>query len=558
MLQKQPSDRFRSMTEVIASLSRIAGSPSANPTVISPPPQPLTTATTTFSAEAVDDPLLSAVPLRLQADVPVIRAFLATISHRYEWLGGNTLRLTTPDIAGAARYEFFALLLTALPDNGHLGTMTFMHHAFPLEEHLAKLDRDARKVVIVLSDSFELGRGVREKILDYRNRLDALVVPVYLGELRKAHRAGKLEPLFMDRLADFQAIPDLYAASGPLADPTRFFGMRHVLDQLVAELEAPDRIVVIHGLPGSGRSSLVRMADYGMASARFVRVPCGELETPALASKIAIALSDGGEVVLAARRARSTFGKGPLVLVLEDADVLLDRVMDPAMTDRAGRELWMTLTELAHAEILSIVATTVRGFRIGQRVHDGRTNSFAADVHTLEVPRLERATVMRLMRDLGAQMNIAIPDVVVDQCSHLSGGNVDVVRRLCSSMLKRHRREAAHHALREVTLIPKDLKNAAAELTALRGTFESLLPWLCGAEQRALVGIAARRPRDATELATRDLSVSDATSAVEDLRGMGLVERDGEREAITIPLLAAWSERHLANRSRSRMLRWFQ
>lgn len=390
-----------------------------------------------------------------------------------------------------------------------------MQHALPLEHHLATLDRDARKVVIVLSDSFELGRGVREKILDYRNRLDALVVPIYVGELRKAHRAGRLSSLFMERFADFQAVPDLYAASGPLLDPTRFFGMRQVRDELIAELEAPRRIAVIHGLPGSGRSSLVRMADYGMSAARFVHVACAALEPAALAARIAAVLGHPGDLGPAARAARGALSAGRLVLVLEDADPLLGRLADPSAGEPDGCALWAVLSELAREQVMSTLATTVRGFALAQRVRGGRANPLAADVHAIEVPRLDRETVARLLRDLGVQMNVTMADRVVAECAELSGGNVDVVRRLASAMLKQHRRDAAHHALRAVELSRDDLRRAAAELVAPRSTFEPL----------------------------------------DELRLLGLVERVGSTERLTIPLFGAWARRHLVGAAASS--RWW-
>jgi hypothetical protein len=127
----------------------------------------------------------------------------------------------------------------------------------------------------------------------------------------------------------------------------------------------------------------------------------------------------------------------------------------------------------------------------------------------------------------------------------LSGGNVDVVRRLASAMLKQHRREAAHHALRAVELTHDDLRRAAEELIAPRRTFDLLLSWLSPAEQRVLRGVADGRLRDAADLAGKDLSAADAEAALDELRLLGLVERAGSSERLTIPLLGSWAKRHL-------------
>jgi hypothetical protein len=508
-----------------------------------------------------EDVLEAALPAHLRSDAPLIRSFLHRVAGGYERVGDNALRLIDPRVSGAAGFEFFALLLSGAPGGERqLGTMTFMHQALPLQQHLERLDRDARKVVIVLSDAFELGRGVREKILDYRIRLDALVVPIYLGELRKAHRAGRIETLFMDCVADFQAVPDLYAASGPLTDPTQFFGMRQVLDELVAELEEPRRIAVIHGLPGSGKSSLVRMADYGMTSARFIRVPCAAIAPAAMVTKISGALGGTGgslqELANAARTARSAAADSRLVLVLDNADAWFDGPGEHA-TDHGGmREVWDVLIELVRDQVMSTVATTVRGFALGQRVRQGRSNPLTEYVHLIEVPRLERQTAARLVRDLGAQMNVTATERVVAECAALSGGNVDVLRRLCSDMLKHHRREATHHALRSVELTRRDLQTPAADLVAMHSTFEGLLPWLSATEQRVLHRVAVSRPRDAADVAAKELDVAHASAALEDLRLMGLVERIDSREQVAIPLLASWSKQHLGDRSRVSS-RWF-
>ncbi len=546
MLTKDPAARFPYMDDVVLALvEAVKAIPASSVTAQTAVPRQRPPEPTVFQS---DDALDRVVPPHFRADMPAIRAFLQHVSSDYVQLGANTLRLTTPRGAGVAGFEFFAFFLSGVSGaEGQLGTITFMQQAMPIEHYLATIDRDARKVVIVLTDSFEFGRGVREKILDYRNRLDALVVPIYVGELRKAHRAGKLETLFMDRFADFQPVPDLYAASGPLSDPTRFFGMRRVLDELIAELEAPRRIAVIHGLPGSGRSSLVRMADYGMSAARFVYVASRDSDVAALAARIETSLGHvRGNLGAAARAASHALRPGRLVLVLEDADPLLGRLTDSAASEPALRELWTALAELAHDQVMSTLATTVRGFALGQRIREGRANPFAADVHLIEVPRLERETVARLLRDLGAQMNVTVTEGVVAECAKLSGGNIDVVRRLASEMLKYHRREAAHHALRAVELTHDDLRRVVEELVASRRTFEVFLSWLSPAEQRVLRGASDGRLRNAADLAAADLLAAEADAALDELRLLGLVERAGPRERLTIPLLGLWAKRHLA------------
>jgi hypothetical protein len=241
-----------------------------------------------------------------------------------------------------------------------------------------------------------------------------------------------------------------------------------------------------------------------------------------------------------------------VVLVLDDAQLVtvsdayetwsIDGI-DPI--DPSLRALLEVLIELAHDKVMTTVATTVRGFLLGRAIHNGSRNPFVKAIRTLHVPPLERRAVIQMIRDLGAQMNVTASERVVAGCAELSGGHVDIVRRLCSRMLQRHRRDDTQHALRAVELTRRDLRAAAADLVALPGTFESLLPWLTMSERRVLYGIAVKPPHDVADLATDRLRVQEATAAAEELRDMGLVQRVDSREQLTIPLLASWAKRHL-------------
>ncbi len=617
-LRKDPAERFRDAGELLAALQEIQADPASDapkpvlkradvasrPRQALPmPPAPATvyprlgrapsapaTAAVRIGTRRVEsrDPwasLLPALPLSMKPAAPTVRAFLGSLFRGATSIRGNLLRLQGASIPGAEGYAFFALFMGCdFPtgdDADRLGTQTFIACSVPLESHLGALQETGPKVVVAIADSFELGRGVRERILHYRRTHNAVVLPLYLGELRTAHRTGALRELFIDRLADFHTTPDLYASRGP-SDPTTFFGMRETLNQVVADLERRSAFVVITGPPGSGKTSLVSMAEYGLQARRFVTIRCSDAvhrSVPGIVAEIASALAPSmlaspptllpdatlaeaappapatgpirKQLASAARTAAergSAAGERP-VLVLEDADWLIEMLACPkaAEADRnEARELWTSLGEQARGGRLPILVTSVQGFLLAQRRIAGWENPVAEHATVHAISGLTPSALKRMVGELAVQMNFSFSTDALDEVYALSAGNLEVARRLCSRVVRSRRTQG------DVTLAPakvglRDVRVAAEDLASVRSTFQdTFLAWLGPVELQVLRVVADRRPRSSTVVQASLLGehpAAEVREALERLRQMGLVDRQGGREQVTIPLLGEWVRR---------------
>src|SRR6185503_18370608 len=162
-----------------------------------------------------------------------------------------------------------------------LSTMAFRAHVDPLAEHLAKLDTPPGSVLITVLTALQLGKGARETIFMLRRERKLFVVPIAASEIRRACEDGTVSALLLDRIADLHTISDPFAVVENVTDPTRCIGFAAEVADLVKLITAGGRIVSVAGPPGSGKTSLVAMAEYGCDTSnvarRFVRLPCSEL-----------------------------------------------------------------------------------------------------------------------------------------------------------------------------------------------------------------------------------------------------------------------------------------
>ncbi len=524
--------------------------------------------------------LARCLPEPLAKDAPLLETFFLSTFLSCEHVAASVLRLNGPRFPDSTSYEFFAVFMgdsAGHDGNQRLGTSTFLGYALPLESHLAKLPAETLKVIIAIVDSVDLGRGVREKILEFRRRFEALVIPLYLGEIRKAARMQRLGHLLLDRLTDLHTVPDLFAKQAHADDPTRYFGMQEGVNELIGALCQGHGLVAVYGLPGSGKSAFVAMTEYGLGNTRILAVDCNAIshrKPVLLAEEIATILErrleKPGEPAQAneltavhprlVRAAQVTVKQAEevgerIVLLLENTDWLVEYLYrpEPAFDGErdSARHLWTVLVELSATHKLNVLVTCVRGYILGQRLLLGWHNPATSIFRSFRVPSLDARAVERLISELGIQMNVRFAHDAIQEVYRLSEGHVAIVRRLCSHIIQANRRREDYHALRAIEVSRRDIIEAASDLAEDRSTFsEPVLSWLSPTERRVLKYVATDRPRS-QESIKRALADSSASSAdeiaasVDHLRQTGLIRRRAGRDQIVMPLLASWVQRNI-------------
>ncbi|WP_437561350.1 protein kinase domain-containing protein [Sorangium sp. So ce542] len=499
------------------------------------------------------------LPGTLSQHAGSIARFLRALFGRCARESAHVAQLFDPSFDAPGHYRFFAVFLVGSAQPGRLATQTFVLQSRSLEEHLDRLDKGARKVVLAIGDSFELGAGVRQRIFALYRAHNALVVPVHVARLRAVDDDRNALDLFREGLSDFNALPDPFAVNARAVDPTSLFGMRALLGDLLRALERP-ALVSIYGPPGCGKTSLVEMARGELVDARLARVRCVELPSPSIeaaAREIARALggegpagAEIGERIARAARAAHDKAEGQrALLVLEDADVILKPLEGPDEGERAAAQrLWTALGRACDGGLLSVVVTSLSGFVLGDAKIAGWVNPLANQVHALPIPPLTPADVQKMLTELGMQINVRFDAQAIGYAHEVTAGNVYAVRRLCGYVVSRRRRSAPHGPLDEIRIEKRHLVDGARDLAAIGETFNTcVLPWLDATERLVLEAVATRQPRNVRGV-QQALSGQDAgavAAALDRLRRIGLVERRGDRERVAIPLLADWTRNNL-------------
>ncbi|WP_437838318.1 protein kinase domain-containing protein [Sorangium sp. So ce1153] len=503
------------------------------------------------------------LPGTLRPHADLITRFLRALFGRCARESAHVAQLFEPSFPAPSHYRFFAVFLVGEAQPGRLATQTFILQSRSLEEHLDRLDKGSRKVVLAIGDSFELGAGVRQRIFALYRAHNAMVVPVHVARLRAvADDRNHALDLFQEGLSDFNALPDPFAVNARAVDPTSLFGMRALLGDLLRALERP-ALVSVHGPPGCGKTSLVEMARGELLDTRVARVRCVELASPsidAVAAEIARALGEpdgdrpagegaGERIARASRGARDRAAGQRALLVLEDADVILKPLEGADEGERtAAQRLWTALGRACDDGLISVVVTSLSGFTLGEAKIAGWVNPLANKVHMLPIPPLALADVQRMLTELGMQINVRFDAQAVAHAHEITAGNVYALRRLCGYVVSRRRRSTPQGPLGEIRIEKRHLVEGARDLAAMGETFNtSVLPWLDGTEKLVLEAVATRRPRNVRGV-QQALSGHDpgaVAAALDRLRRIGLVERQGEREQVAIPLLADWTRNNL-------------
>jgi tRNA A-37 threonylcarbamoyl transferase component Bud32 len=591
-LAKQPEQRFQSCDELRCALvpflerdDRLARMPEplrlathklAQAPSHLPPTASLVAARPALVAPAsspvVAEPsLLACVPREFGQERQAIAEFLGMVFTTATPLSADAVALHGCRLRDTD-YEYFALLVPhgCAEDDASdptLGTRTFAACALPLELQLARLPMGSRKVVIAISNFLELGPGVRKKIFEYRSRFDAIVVPLYAGEIRRAQRDGELRALFDERVATLHPSENLYLQP-TRPDPSRLVGMNAQLHALVVALRSPEALVIVDGLPGAGKTSLIARAEYDIDEP-FARVRCvSSLQSnldelveqmaqaieaiPARSSRLPVPDARGS---FRAIREHLRSGKPRPVLVLEDADWLLqplgDEQAEPSTRERY-RSFWLCLYEYGVRCGLRVIVSGVRGFVLTRSRLLDWENPLASVCQRCPVAALDYAALQRLVREPGLQMNVHFDPRGLRLIYALSSGHVDIARKLCGEVVEHHRLRADRHRLQRVRVSVRDVARAARRLSNRASTFEDrAFASFTPLEQRVLKVIATRSPRsiDDTRRALPEDNPAAVRAAVDRLEDMQLVAADG-RYRITVPLIATWLARYFGKTDR--------
>jgi tRNA A-37 threonylcarbamoyl transferase component Bud32 len=525
-------------------------------------------------------------------------------------LEGRLIQLGTPVIRDLDSRNHYVLFLHDVENDattpfGQIGTRAFRAQVDPFAKQLAKLQAPAGSVLITVLAAPQLGQGARETIFALRTERNLFVVPIAASEIRQACEAGTTRLLLINRIADLHTVSDPFAIFEGFTDPTCFVGFSAEVADLVKYIGEGGKIISVAGPPGSGKTSMVAMAEYGCDTSnvarQFVRIQCGELpdhEPGRLIQEICARVRrlrgdrevapDGRDATqpappasaavpdlratilqLGAQRAFQTMrGVTPhrarhetglakrhqLVIVLEDADWLirLASSSEPNVEQRgAARELWVGLAQLCSSGAHTVIVTSIRDFQVMDQV------PLEQPITVSRVPMraLSRRESDHLVTSLGELVGFRPTRRAFAKLYDESGGNVYALRLLCSDVIRATRERPNYSPLASLTVTPRLVAKAVEHIEATGSTFRSHVSlWLDEVEKNVLQYIAKERPRSpqairrALEAIATPAQISRALDALE---LMGIVDHRRGHHRVCIPLFERWINSHLdAPRSR--------
>ena len=502
------------------------------------------------------------VPASLPGRDGVAR-FLGASFSRCTPVAGRILRLFEPRLEVSESVAAFVLFLQT--ERSDLNTQTFVAQARPLEAQLKGLDAEGLKLALVVSEAAELGVGIRRSIAEYRKNLDTIVVPLFLPDLARAEREGQAQALLLRRLRDLHRRPNLFEGERHY-DRTRTFGLHEPINRLTEALVRDERLIVVSGLPGSGKSTVVRLTENDFAGRVFVRVPCLEIgqDHPAEALE-AICKALSGEssltesdrdppvdamvsVIETARAARkASASKETMILILEDADRLIGWLQgEDTPQGRFATRLWQALSQIAREGRLALIVTASNGYLLADRALGRVRRSWADDVRVVGVDRMSDAGLLQMLEALGIEMFVSFTPEARAAIVHASGGNVRVCRRLAGEVVRRAV-EGAASPLEEVRIDAGRVSAAVEDLAWVGATFQYDFTYaLSFLDEKVLQLVAKHRPRSRLALRAalgREHPGRAVFASLEGLRKMGFIRRIDKRERVSIPLLELWARR---------------
>ncbi len=583
---RTPSDRFATAGEAATALAsvferttRAAVSPlvpggvgAAPPTIGWPTHATLLAARPELAEPKPTGPwgvLDDEIPASMRTHRAALQAFFATVGRGVRVTPEGILELT--GLLSMNRPTFVCIRPDeAKTDVGRVGTLTFLTLTRPIEHYLEDLRKrlalsaTARYLFIVIIDSSSLGNGVREKIVEYRKKFDAQVVPIHIAEIALAFQDGRIDRVFEEQVGS------LHAPTDPFVSSDRFqarahFGFGDAISSLIGHIQSPRTFVAVTGMPGTGKSWLLESARLDCLETKIIPFSCppwanrtiGELCT-ALAETISPQQTKPkkaltGKTALDAAIERATKVTDPCkrVVALDDADHLIGLLSDASVdadTRRQARELWSSLGSMAMHPRLGVVVTAVRGHRLGESDIAGWHNPFAKLVHRLAVRLFLPHETREALSALALEAEVTFAADALDAIHEASGGNPNVARRIASRALSLARGVQAH-PLGTLTVARTNVVAATRDLAAEGATFNHREVGALSKEERAVLhAIAWHRPKDAAELREhlpKIESLEACVRALDELRAIGFVQRIEDHERVRVPLLEAWARSNL-------------
>jgi serine/threonine protein kinase/dephospho-CoA kinase len=498
------------------------------------------------------DTLASCVPDEMKSFEDSILAFLDALFADAQPFAKDVISLGRCNIAEAGQYAFFALFIPdvgAIDERaplGHLETRIFIDRAAGLRRKLESLPRTQTKVVFVFASAADLSAGVQERVLEYRQQLNTLVLPIYVREIEHWVREEIVAEQVEYRLRDLHTLPDPYSRRALPSDPTDLVGLGPELNSVIAQIREQGGVISITGQPGCGKSALLHLAKHGCCDRLFVYVNAGNVPhrvPSAMSTEVqtailkALGLSMGNpaistEATLTPDSLAATIAKQPdhsdsssarapliretitsipksvasalpreqrrrLVLAIEDADWLIEMLCSPDTTTTLRQEVqafWSALGEVARTPEFTVLVTSVRGFELADGVVAGWTNPVRP--HAIAMRPLEFASLRHLITTLGCRINVRYRPEALFGIHSLTGGNIAAARLLCSAIVINFRSTPGYRALDLRTVGVTEVREAARWLVAQQSFGDVFLKWCNDVEHSILHYIANNRPRN--------------------------------------------------------------
>jgi tRNA A-37 threonylcarbamoyl transferase component Bud32 len=228
-------------------------------------------------AELLSDVLTAALPRGLKDADRLLYAFFSELFTAAEPVRDGLLRLRAAaairDLAEREHFAIFVDEVARVSDEplGQLGTVVFQTRINPLAAAIEQARAPSGSVLIVVTAASQLGKGVREIIFNLRRDKGLFVVPLALPEIQRVAGRKEARLLLLNRVADLHSVSDPFSILEPSTDPTRCVGFASEVLSLVNYISDGGHIVNIVGPPGSGKSTVVAMAEYGCGEANVIR-----------------------------------------------------------------------------------------------------------------------------------------------------------------------------------------------------------------------------------------------------------------------------------------------